>query len=150
MLVRGARDGEHVVQRHRDVGDDDLGDGLAQCLLRGDRMAGDHAVAVEILAFDRFLVVAVWRAQLAPHLPAHPQQQDAAGKQEADDGEQLGRDKREQDAEDGGRQHADQDRLAALFLGQAGGREADDHRIVARQDKVDHDDRDRRPAALRP
>ena len=49
MFVGGAGDGEHIVERHRHVGDDDLGHGLAERLL-DDGPAADRSIAVEILA----------------------------------------------------------------------------------------------------
>ena len=79
-------------------------------------------------------------AQLAPHLPAHPEQQDAAGQQQADDLQQLHRDAGEADAQDRGGEDADQNRLVALVLGQAGGCKPDDDRIVAGEHQVDHHD----------
>ena len=60
-----------------------------------------------------------WR-ELAPHLPADPEQQHAAGEQQADERQQLRRDQREDDAQHGRGDDADQDRLARAALGQAG------------------------------
>ena len=77
--------------------------------------------------------------QLAPHLPAHPQQQDAAGEEQADDLEKLGGEKREHDAQHRGGDDADQDRLVALLLRQPRRREADHDGVVAGQHQVDHD-----------
>ena len=69
---------------------DDLPGGLAQRLARRCR-----AVASIVLAArqrSRHVVRAASRAQLAPHLPADPEQQNAAGEQQADDLQQLRRD----------------------------------------------------------
>ena len=70
-------------------------------------------------------------AQLAPHLPADPEQQDAAGEQQADDLQKLGGEPGEDDAQDRGGDDAEQDGLVALFLGEAGRGEADDDGVVA-------------------
>ena len=78
-------------------------------------------------------------AQLAPHFPCDPEQEDAAGKQEAHDQEQLCRDEREDDAQDRGGEDADQDGLAALVRGQAGRGHADDDRIVTGQNEINRD-----------
>ena len=106
-------------------------------------MLGDLPVLVEVAILQRLfglqVLLRMARAQLAPHLPAHPQQQDAAGEEQADDLEKLGGEEREDDAQDRGRDDADQDRLVALLLRQARRREADHHRIVAGQHQVDHD-----------
>ena len=88
----------------------------------------------------RLGVVPVRPAQFAPHLPADPQQQHAAGEQQADDRQQLDGDAREQDAHHGRGDDADQDRARAPLFGQPGRRQPDDHRIVAGQHQVDHDD----------
>jgi hypothetical protein len=86
----------------------------------------------------------VRRAQLAPHLPAHPKQQDAAGEQQSDDLQQLNRDGSEADAQDRGGQYADQNRFFSLTLGQSGGCKADDDRIVAGEHQIDHHDLEKR------
>ncbi len=78
-------------------------------------------------------------AQFAPHLPGHPEQQDAAGQQQADNGEQLDGNQREQDAQHGGGGDADQDGARAPLGRQTRGGEPDHHGIVARQHQVDHD-----------
>ena len=87
--------------------------------------------------------------QLAPHLPAYPKQQNAAREQQSDDLQQLNRDGSEADAQDRGGQYADQNRLLALTLGQPGGCEPDDDRIVAGEHQVDHDDLEKRRQVLR-
>ena len=87
----------------------------------------------------RHLVPAV-RAQLAVHLPADPQQQDAAGQRQADDGEQLGGDQREEDAQHDGGADAPEDDLAALLHRHGGRGHADHDGVVAGQHKVDRDD----------
>ena len=89
------------------------------------------------------------RAQLAPHLPADPKQQNAAGEQQPNDLQQLDRDGCEADAQDRGGHDADQDRLLALTLGEPGGGKPDDDRIVAGQHQVNHDDLEKRCQVFR-
>ena len=84
--------------------------------------------------------MAVVGPQLAPHLPAHPQQQHAAGKQQADDLQELGGGGGKTDAQHRRGDDAHEDRLGALFFRQAGCGQADHDGIVARQHQVDHDD----------
>jgi len=79
-------------------------------------------------------------AQLAPHLPADPEQENAAGQQQPDDLQQLHRDAGESDPQHRGGDDADQDGLVALVLGQAGGCQSDDDRVVAGQHQIDHHD----------
>ena len=86
------------------------------------------------------LVVGGLFAQFAPHLPAHPEQQEAARQQQADDGQQLHGDQGQADAHDDGGGQTDQDGLSALFLGQGGGGQADGYGVIASQDEVDHQD----------
>jgi hypothetical protein len=56
-------------------------------------------------------------AQFAPHLPTHPKQQDTAGKQQADDLEQLGGRRGKANAQYRRRDDAGEDSLGALFGG---------------------------------
>ena len=83
-------------------------------------------------------------AQLAPHLPAHPKQQNAAREQQPDDLQQLNRYGSEADAQERGGQYADQDRFPALSFGQPGGCQPDDDCVVAGEHQVDHDDLEKR------
>ena len=88
MLARRAGDSEHVVQRHRDVSDGDLPYRLAQRLLMAPGRCIHRACRRKTLHF--WLLMR--GMQLAPHLPAYPQQQDAAGEQQSDDLQELHRD----------------------------------------------------------
>jgi hypothetical protein len=144
MLARRTRDCEHIVERHRDVGDEDLPGRLAERLLRGaaTNRGGAVRVDVEVAEFASRLRHRV--PQLPPHLPANPQQQNAAGKQQADDRQQLCRDGCKADAQHSRGADADEDCARTLFFRQAGGRKTDDHRVVARQHQVDHDDLEKR------
>jgi hypothetical protein len=92
-----------------------------------------------VLQERRLGILGARPAQFAPHLPAHPQQENAAGEQQPDDCKQLNGDCGERQSQHSRRNDADQDRLASLRRRQACGREADNHRIVARKHQVDHD-----------
>ena len=81
-MLRGPGNRQHVVERHRHVGDYDLGDRLTQGLLPD---TGDHRL--DSMAFERLLerllgsVVSGSRVmQFLPHLPADPEQQKPASK----------------------------------------------------------------------
>src|ERR1700747_1878844 len=91
VLACGARYRQHVVERYREVGDDDLSCCLSQRLAMG--IAGDGAISVDIKSgqgLDSLILLLVGgRAKLTPHLPAHPEQQNAARKQEADEFQEL-------------------------------------------------------------
>jgi hypothetical protein len=143
MMPGRTRHREHVVEGHGDVRDDDLGGGLRQGLLPGPAAAGggDAAVGIdlEVLHGELARFLRGNRTQLAPHLPAYPQQQNAAGEQQADHLQELGRHRREGDAQQRRRDDADEDRARALRCRQTGGREADNDRIVPGQNQVDHD-----------
>ena len=125
-----AGDGQHVVERHRHVGDGDEADGGPEAEF-GMRLLVCTNVSVMIAGGD-----------LAVHFPAHPQQQDAAGERQADDGEQLHGDRGKEDAQHDRRGDAPEDHPAANFLGNARGGKTDDDGVVARQHQVDHDDVD--------
>src|SRR3546814_9620546 len=70
-------------------------------------------------------------AQVAPHLEGDPQEKETTGQNQADDTEQPGDHEGEDDAQHERGHDADQDHLAALIGGEAGGKRADDDRIVA-------------------
>ncbi|CDX16455.1 hypothetical protein MPLB_160025 [Mesorhizobium sp. ORS 3324] len=145
VLHGGAGDGEHVVERHGDVGDDDLPGGLRERLARP--FAGGRSLLVVIVARQRFgrvaLVVGA-DAQLAPHLPAHPKKQQAArDEQHRPDAQQPLRDQGEQDAKDRGRRNADEDGSLALICRQAGCRKSDHDCIVTCKREVDRDNLDK-------
>ena len=74
------------------------------------------------------------------HLPANPQQQDAASQRQTYDGEKLGRDQREEDTQHDRRADPGEDHFPPLFLRHAGGGHPDDDGVVAGQDKIDGDD----------
>ncbi len=126
----GAGHGQHVVERHRHVREGDLRHGGAEAHRR-QRCSG-HAIAA-------LGMTPVTLADLPVHLPAHPEQQDAAGERQSHDGEKLRGHRREQDAQPNGRGHAPKDHLLPDFGRHARGRQPHDHRIVARQHDVDDD-----------
>ncbi len=144
MGVRRAGHREHVVQRHGHVGDHDLQQGGAEALALQAQLLRRRPLAVLDLhgqlqlALGLGLIVRRLFAQFAPHLPAHPQQQEAARQQQADDGQKLDRDQGEADAHQDGGGQTDQDGLAALFGRQGGGGQTHGHGVVARQHEVDH------------
>ena len=86
-------------------------------------------------------------AQLAPHLPAYPKQQNAAREQQPDDLQQLNRDAKPMRSTVAA--NAMPIRIFALTLGQPGGCKPDDDRIVAGEHQVDHDDLEKRCQVLR-
>jgi hypothetical protein len=140
-LMRGAGDGEHVVERHRHVGDDDLHDRLPEGfwfrLAAGGRLAFEHVGAA----------IGVGGAlELAPHLPRHPEQKNAPGEQQADDLQQRRRHQGEDDPQRRRGQNAEKDRAPALSLRQSRGGKADDDGVIAGERDVDPDDlKERRP-----
>ena len=81
----GAGDREHVVERHRDVGDDDLDERGRELMVAASPTPPGPPAKPAPSPARRLL-------KLAAHLPAHPEQQDAAREQQADDREQLRRD----------------------------------------------------------
>ncbi len=78
-------------------------------------------------------------AQVTPHLPANPEQQDSTGEQEPNDCQQFHSHRRECQTHHRCGNNADEYCLAPLRLRQAGGRQADHHGIVAGEHQVDHD-----------
>ena len=84
------------------------------------------------------------RVQFAPHLPAYPQQENAAGEQQSYDLQQLDRNGGEADPQDRGGQNAHQDRFLALPFREPGGREPDHDRVVAGEHQIDHHDLEKR------
>ena len=142
--MAGAGDGQHIVQRHGQVGDHDLDQGGAEGLAFQAQFLGAGAAAVFDghgaldLGLGLGLIVGGLFAQFAPHLPADPQQQETARQQQADDGQQLNGDQGQADAHDDRGGQTDQDGLAALLLGQGGGRQAYGHGVITGQDQVDH------------
>ena len=125
------RDGQHVVERHGDVGERDRRDRAHEAQL------GPRATLLDIL--DRMPFV---RGDLPVHFPADPQEQQASGEREADDLEKLRRDRREQNAQHHGRGDAPEDHPVADLGRNARSGESDDDRVVAGEHDVDHDDLD--------
>jgi hypothetical protein len=74
----------------------------------------------EVESFEGFFTLdplGMAGAQLTPHIPAHPEQQDAASQQRARDLQELGYCGSKPVAQDRGRNDTDQDRSGALLLG---------------------------------
>lgn len=85
-----------------------------------------------------FLALAI--AKLAPHFPADPEQQQAAGQEQADDRQQIDCDAGKENTQNGCGQNADDDRLTPLRGLEAGSGKTDNHGVVAGENKVDSDD----------
>ena len=139
MFAGGTGNGQNIVERHRHIGDDDLPGGLGKGLAPG--ATGYFTIGIEVRGahrFQRFHALFAGFSQLAPHLPAHPEQQDAADQQQPKNVQKLGGYAGKQDAQCGGGDDADEDRLVALLARQARRREADDDGIVTGQHQVDH------------
>ena len=84
VVLRRPCNRQHIVERHRHVGDDDLGNGLPQRFARG--LAGNGTVGVVIgirQRLGRLFLLSVRNGEFAIHLPAHPKQQKAASYQQA-------------------------------------------------------------------
>ncbi len=127
VFAGGAGDGEDVVEAHGEVGQHDLQHGLAH------RLGWGGAGGVQCAH-------TVGRTQLAVHLPADPEQQNAAGEQQPDNGQELQGDQCQADAQDGGEADAGEDGASLLVIGQAGDGHSDDDCVVAGQDQVDEQD----------
>ena len=70
--------------------------------------------------------------QVAPHLPAHPEQQEAPGEEQAHDAQQMHRDCREDYPQARGRGDSEHDRPVTLRCGEPGRSQADDDGVVGR------------------
>jgi hypothetical protein len=79
-------------------------------------------------------------AELAPHFPAHPEEEDATGEQQPDQLQELNGDAGKGNAEGGRRANADDECLVALIGRQAGSGEAYNDGVVAGEHQVDEND----------
>jgi CRISPR/Cas system CSM-associated protein Csm4 (group 5 of RAMP superfamily) len=79
-------------------------------------------------------------AELSPHLPAHPEQQNATGEEQTYQLQQLHGHHSQAQAQDHGGNQAVEDGPASLFRRQTRGSEADSDSVVPSQGQVDHDD----------
>ncbi len=122
MLTGGAGNGEHIVQAHGNIGDDDAPDGGAQAAFGLD---GDMVFAT---------------VQFARGFPDHPEEQYAPGQREADEGKQLKCDKREADADDCGAGDAGPDSPGPLMRRQTVDSQPDNDGVVTGEHKVDEED----------
>ena len=102
----------------------------------------ERAVGIDVVVGEGLNAVVfdgVRGAKLAPHLPANPEQQNAAGKQQANDLEELRGHAGERNAQHRGRHHADQNGLAPLVRWEPRGSEPDHDRVVAGENEIDQD-----------
>ena len=100
----------------------------------------DLAIRVQILAAQRLLrgeFIGMGGPQLAPHLPANPEEKDAACKEKPHDLQQLRRDGGKGDAHDRRGDDPQKDRAGALLFRQTRRCKADDDGIVACKREVD-------------
>lgn len=120
VALRRGGHGDHVVQAHHQVGDQDGAD-------------GDHHAAMTLgFAFILFFA--------GQQLQADPQQQAAAHDLQEGQLQQLGRDHGQDDPQHHGGAGAEHDGFLLLCGGQRACCEGDDDGVVARQDDVDPDD----------
>ena len=140
MVARDAGHREHVVERHRHVRNDDLDDRVAHALGRrraAFALSGGPGFRRKRIAGGTRLPL---RPDLAPQLPRHPQQHQAAGEQQSHDLEELHRHRREPDAHQGRGCDADGDDAGPILRRQPRGGHADHDRVVPREHEVDDDD----------
>lgn len=142
MFARRAGNGQDIVKRHRHVRDNDLPGRLREGL--SWPAPGDQTVGVPVFAGQRLggaiFVGGMAAAQLAPHFPAHPKQKDTTGKKQAGDRQKLGGADRKDNPQHGSGGDAHQNRLGALFLGQARRGKTDDDGIVTCKHQINADD----------
>src|SRR5215469_9513878 len=143
MFACRPSDGQHVVQRHRDVCHHDLQCGMAECLATETPC---HCSAASWRIRHQRLVsslLTLWcRVELAPHLPADPEEKNATGEREPKYLQQLRCDAGECNPKSGCSKNSDYDRALALLGRQAGCGMANDNGIVSGQHQVDYDDLD--------
>ena len=131
-FARRTGDRQHVVERHRKIGENDRPQRRPEA---GLVAGGIGSVEVASRPLDR---VSVAVDDLTVHLPAHEQQQKAARQRQADDLQHLLCDGREQDAQNDRARDAPENHLGAHIVGNARCGHADDDRVVAGKRQVDH------------
>ena len=85
MFACGTANGEYIVERHREVGDNDLPHRLTECLAWCRAIAG---LTFKCIGSHGFIGEAVG-LQLTPHLPRHPQQEQAPRQEQTNNAQQL-------------------------------------------------------------
>jgi hypothetical protein len=106
-------------------------------------VSGNIQILVEIFASNGFrtFVVLTAVAQLAPHFPAHPEQQQATTHEQGTSKRQQPRGgERKNDTQNRCGNDAHKNGPGPLLFGQPGSGKADDNRIVSGQHQVNHDD----------
>ena len=119
-LLGGARNGDHVVEAHHEVRDDDGLDGA-------DELAA---------ALDLFMIAVLGKQELG----ADPDEKRTARHLEEREVEKHHRAGDQHDAQGDGAGRAPEDALVALALRQVAARHGDHDGIVAAEKNVDHDD----------
>src|SRR5690606_33684431 len=116
-------------------------------------LSGHGAIGVLVAVLERFLrlvLIGLGDREFAEHLPAHIEQQHAAGdEQPPAERQKLGGDEREEDAQQRRRENTDKDRLAAHIRGKPRRSQADHDGIVASQNQVDKNDLNERAQETR-
>ena len=138
MVTRSASNRKHIIQRHGNIGHNNLPCGLSESFGFGVR--GNLAVVIDIFMANCFKpFVAVFRiAQFAPHFPTHPEKKNATHQHEADHLQKLHCNSSKNNPQNCGSNNANQNCLAAQFLGQARSSHADHNGIITRQNQIDH------------
>jgi len=143
VLAGRAGHRQDVVQGHGHVRQQDLRHGLAHGL--GTRRRGGLTLELDACGFLEGLcrlggLGLMPLPELAPHLPAHPEQEDAAGEEKADQLQELDGHYGQTQAQGDGGHETVKDGFAPLFGRQTCGGEADGHGVVSGEGQVDHDD----------
>ena len=120
VALRRSRHGDHVVEAHHQVGNEDGAN-------------GGHQAAIG-LGLALFLLV------VAEQLKTNPQQQADAHDLQERKLQQLGRHHRQQDPQNHGGAGAPEHGFLLLMGGKGPGGQRDDHRVIARKNDVDPDD----------
>ena len=121
-------DRQRIIERHRQIGDDNLNHRLGRGLLRNVLLAGQNRCAPRV-------------ADFAIQLPGDPQQQHAAGQAQADDFEELQGNRGEGDTQYRRRRDAEDDHPPTPLRRQPRRRHADDDGIVAGKHDIDDNHR---------
>ena len=115
----------------------DEDDGLLLCRARYSQYGPASGVPQHLV---RCMLILRFRAQLAPHLPADPQEKNSTGEQKPKYLQQLYRYAGEYDSQSGRSKNSYDDYPPALLRRQTGSSKGNNDRIVSSQYQVDHND----------